>query len=102
MKRVAIWFKIGLVVGLVWLILNVSMILIRIFGGEELNQLVIFLYLDLLAAILNLIVKFFLLGAGIFYLWYAVGKWDEEQEQQKNKFEFEKEQQPKRKVHENY
>jgi hypothetical protein len=90
MKRVTNWFNLGLLIGFIWLILDLSLLGVTLFGGEQANEIVAVLWLKLLSMLLNLLTKFLLLGAGIFYLFHVTQIWQREQEEEKQKFEFEK------------
>lgn len=89
MKRVSSWFKIGLILGFIWVVLGMGDFVTSLFDDGLLTDTVGYQFFKLGLLILGLVVKFFILGSVIFYLLEKTSEYDRQQEANKNKFEFE-------------
>lgn len=89
MKRVANWFKTGLVLGFIWVFFSLLDTFAKIAGADWLYEELGFLIFMICVHIIGLAAKFFLLGSGIFFMLEKVMEYDRQKEEEKSKFEFE-------------
>lgn len=85
MKRVSQWFKIGILVGFVWLVTYIATMVVQIFCPKSITDDIIFLYFLLSVDFMGIVTKFFLLSSAMLYMFEQTESWDSQQE----KFEFE-------------
>lgn len=91
MKKVANWFKAGLLCAIIWLILFIITGAFQLFTSTEFyDGSIVLLIADIIKLLALIIAKLCISVAGVYYLWDRVTEYDKQQEEEKQKFDFEK------------